>query len=155
MCLGLTMRDFADSGGCIKCDHGAASSLVDVNARRLGFLAFVVGARAIKPAVPENNTVGREHEPLEFADGGASVARQPPSDALRDEVRRSRRLRRSEQVARALPPHACISFAYRSWLIRQIGQLVHHRLGLKAHDHRAQCARIERVAYDWLSTQIA
>ena len=78
-----------------------------------------------------------------------------PSDALRDEARRSRRLRRGEQVAGSLPPHARISFAYRSRVIRQIGELVHHRLRLKGHDHRPQFARIERVAYDWLSAQIA
>jgi hypothetical protein len=44
MCLGLTIGDFDDSGDCVKCDHGAAGGLVDVDARRLGLLAFVVGA---------------------------------------------------------------------------------------------------------------
>jgi hypothetical protein len=72
---GLTIGDFDDPGGCVKCEHGAAGGLVDVNARRLGLLAFVVGARPIEPSVPENNAVGREHKPFEFADGSASVAR--------------------------------------------------------------------------------
>lgn len=152
---GLTIGDFDDPGGCVKCGHGAAGGVVDVNARRLGLLAFVVGARPIEPSVPENNAAGCEHKPFKFADGGASVARELPSNALRDEARRSRRLRCGEQVPGSLPPHARISFAYRSPRVRQIGELVHHRLRLKGHDRRPQCPRIEGVAYDWLSAQIA
>ena len=71
----LIVSDVDDPRGRVKCRHGAAGGLVDVNARWLRLVVFIIGAGAVQPSVPENDSVGREHEPFEFADGRTGVAR--------------------------------------------------------------------------------
>jgi Activator of Hsp90 ATPase homolog 1-like protein len=70
----LIVSDVDDPRGRVKCRHSAAGGLVDVNARWLRLVVFVIGARAVQPSVPENDSVGREHESFEFADSRTSVS---------------------------------------------------------------------------------
>ena len=46
-----------------------------MNARWVRLVLFVIGAGAVQAPVPQNDSVGREHEQFEFADGRTSVAR--------------------------------------------------------------------------------
>ena len=77
---------FYDPGTCVHGRHSAAGGLVDMNARWLRLFVFVVGARAVQPSVPKNDSIRREHEPFELGDRRTCVARQLPGNALSDEA---------------------------------------------------------------------
>jgi hypothetical protein len=70
----LIVCDLDDPGGRVQCRHGTSGGLVDMNARWLRLLLFVIGAGAVQAPVAENHSVGREHEPFKFTDGRTSVA---------------------------------------------------------------------------------
>jgi hypothetical protein len=97
-----------------------------------------VCAGSVEPSIAQHNPVEVEHHPLVLFDRAAHAGR-PEGDALGEHARGARRPGRGDQVARALGADPVVAFDVERQplhVVGEVGQLVHHELGLERR-HRA------------------